>query len=65
MHGCYKGYWSFGLRQARLHSITTSGRVAPVIAALAAHLRRRPIEFDVKTMAVRARGGRVAAPGRK
>ena len=52
-------------RQARLRSVTRNGRVATVLAAIAAHLRRRPIEFAVKTVAVRRRGGRVAAPGSK
>ena len=52
-------------KQARLRSVTRSGRVATALAALAAHLRRRPIEFAVKTVAVRSRGGRVATPGSK
>ena len=51
--------------QARLYSLIKSGRVVTLLAALAARLRRRPIEFAVKTVAVRGRGGRVAAPGRK
>ena len=61
-----KGYTGLlSSRQARLRSLARSGRVATVLAALAAHLRRRPIEFAVKTVTVRGRGGRVAAPGRK
>ena len=52
-------------RQARLRSLARSGRVATVLAALAAHLRRRPIEFAVKTVAMRGRAGQAATPGRK
>ena len=49
---------------ARLHSLTESGRVPSLLAALASHARRQPIEFAVETVAVRGQGGRVAAPGR-
>eukprot|EP00964_Phaeocystis_antarctica_P020710 scaffold11459_cov64-Phaeocystis_antarctica.AAC.5 len=49
--------------QARLHSLTKSGRSRVFLAALAVHLRREPIEFAVET--VRDRGERVAAPSRK
>ena len=49
-----KGYTGLlSSRQARLRSLARSGRVATVLAALAAHLRRRPIEFAVKAVAVR------------
>ena len=52
-------------KQAHLHSLTKSGRVPAILSALAARLRGQPIEFAVETVAVRGRGGRVAAPDRK
>ena len=42
--------------QARLHSLK-DGRVPAILSALAARLRRQPIEFAVETVAVRGRGG--------
>jgi hypothetical protein len=59
MHGSSRGQ---GSRQARLHSLTSNKRVASKLAAVAADLRRQPIEFAVETVAVRDRVGRVAAP---
>ena len=60
--GTWAGYWlrvtwvaGQKLWQARLYSLIKSGRVITLLAALAARLRRRPIEFAVKT--VRSRGG--------
>ena len=36
--------------KARLHNLVTSGRVPFILAALAAHLRREPLEFAVETV---------------
>ena len=47
--GCY----SREDEQARLHSLTKSGRVDTLLVALAAHLRRQLIEFVVEAVAVR------------
>ena len=61
----WAGYIAAGrVAIARLHSLTESGRVPSLLAALASHARRQPIEFAVETVAVRGQGGRVAAPGR-
>ena len=38
---------------ARLHGRTKAGRVSALLAALASHPRRQPIEFAFKTVAVR------------
>jgi len=54
------------LASARLHSRTKVGRVPTLLVALASHPHhRQPIEFAFETVAVRGRGGRVTAPGRK
>ena len=39
--------------KARLHRLARSGRVAGLLAAVEAHLRRRPIELAVETVTVR------------
>eukprot|EP00964_Phaeocystis_antarctica_P035736 scaffold20432_cov70-Phaeocystis_antarctica.AAC.3 len=39
-----------------------NGRAPAILSALAARLRRQPIEFAVETVAVRGQGGRVAGP---
>ena len=62
MHLTRAGYWLHWVasredEQARLHSLTKSGRVATLLAVLAAHLRRQLIEFVVEAVAVRSRGG--------
>ena len=50
--------------QARLHRLTIkNGPISALLAALAARLRRQPVELAVDTL--RGRGERVAAPGRK
>lgn len=49
--------------QARLHRLTKNGPIPALRAALAARLRRQPVELAVDTL--RGRGERVAAPGRK
>lgn len=49
--------------QARLHRLTKNGPIPALLAALAARLRRQPVELAVDTL--RGRGERVAAPGRK
>ena len=46
-----------GMGGKRLHRLTKTGPGPALLAALAAHLRRQPIEFAVKT--VRGRGEQV------
>jgi hypothetical protein len=49
--------------QARLHRLTKNGPITALRAALAARLRRQPVELAVDTL--RGRGERLATPGRK
>ena len=49
--------------QARLHRLTKNGPIPALRAALAARLRRQPVELAVDTL--QGRSEQVVAPGRK